>query len=247
MASRSRTLAAGALAALALASAAHAMGGPDCAPEDLAPVEAWLVQHPWTAGAVTADARVAAACKPWPFDKRVVIVAAAWAQDKEQDKNLVVALVDTSAGAVRSAFRGVVREDATWSVGQGSLRIDTAPYDLAPGVRAIGIDVASAPVAGTLVRDGVTVARSLFVPDGAQLRLVLDGVVLTTWRKTAAAEPATSSARIALDAHRTNGFTDLRVTRTSNTGRQERTTLVYDGTRYAAGTGWTRHEVEPQP
>jgi len=246
MASPSRSLVAGALAALAFASGAHAMGGPDCTPEDLAPVEAWLARHPWTAGAATPDARVAAACTSWPSDKRVRVVAAAYAREQEQGKNLVVALVDTSAKAVRSAFQGGVREDATWSVAQGSLRIDTAPYELAPGVRAFGVDVTSAPVAGTLVRDGVTAARSLFVPDGAQLRLVLDGFVLTSWRKAAAAEPVTSSARIALDAHRTNGFADLRITRTSNAGREDRTTLVYDGTRYAAGTGWSRPEIEPQ-
>ena len=249
MASRSRRLAAGALAALALASTARAMGGPDCAPEDLAPVEAWLAQHPWTAGAVTSDARVAAACKAWPFDQRVLIVAAAYAQDKEQDKNLVVALVDTSTRAVRSAFQGTVREDATWSVAQGSLRIDTAPYDLAPGVRAIGIDVSSAPVAGTLVREGVTAARSLFVPDCAQLRLVLDGFVLTTWRKSADAAPATSSAKIALDAHRSHGFAALRATRTTagaGAPRLEHTTLVYDGARYAAGAGWCVPQVTAQ-
>jgi hypothetical protein len=245
MASRSR-LAVGAIASLAFASAAQAMGAPDCAPEDLAPVDAWLAKHPWKAGATSPEAMVAAACKSWPFDKRVLIVAAAYAQDKEQGKNLVVALVDTSSMTVRSAFQGVVREDATWSVAQGSLRIDTAPYDLAPGVRAIGVDVTSEPVAGTLVRDAVTAARSLFVADGTQLRLVLDGLVLTTWRTSSAGEPATSSAKIALDAHRMNGFADLRITRTSNAGHQQRTTLVYDGAHYAAGTGWARHEVEPQ-
>jgi hypothetical protein len=248
MASRRRRLVAAALAALALASTAHAMGAPDCAPEELATVDAWLAMHPWQAGATTPDALVAAACKPWPFDKRVLIVAAAYAQDKEQDKNLVVALVDTTTMAVRSAFQGVVLEDATWSVAQGSLRIDTAPYDLAPGVRAIGVDVSSDPVAGTTVRDGVTAARSLFVADGPRLRLVLDGFVLTTWQKAAGAAARASSARIAIDPHRTNGLADLRVTRTSAAGatRQDRTTLAYDGSRYGGDAGYQRHEVEPQ-
>ena len=247
MASRRRRLAVAALALLGLASTAHAMGAPDCAPEDLAPVDAWLAKHPWHAGATTPDAMVAAACRLWPFDKRVLIVAAAYAQDKEQDKNLVVALVDTQAMALRSAFQGVVLEDATWSVTQASLRIDTARYDLAPGVRAIGVDVTSDPVAGAVVRGGVTATRSLFVAEGAQLRLVLDGFVLTTWQKPAGTEPSTSSAKIAIDAHRTNGFADLRVTRTSNaagTSRQDRTTLVYDGSRYGADAGWRVHQVD---
>ena len=93
MASRSRLLAV-ALASLAFASAAHAMGAPDCAPEELASVDAWLGKHPWKVGATTPDALVAAACKLWPFDKSALIVAAAYAQDQEQGKNLVVALVD---------------------------------------------------------------------------------------------------------------------------------------------------------
>ncbi len=252
MASRSRLVAVLA-ASLGLASSAHAMGGADCPPEDLAPVDAWLAQHPWSAGATTPGALVAAACKPWPSDKSMLIVAAAYAQDQDKGKNLVVALLDAKAMAVRSAFQGAVREDGTWSVAQGSLHIDTTPYDLAPGVRAIGVDVTSDAVAGTLVRDGVTATRSLFVADGPRLRLVLDGFVLATWRQDAGARPASSSATIALDPHRTNGFADLRITRTSTTAAattttttQDRTTLVYDGAHYAAGASWVRHEVEPR-
>jgi len=248
MASRSR-FAAVVAASLSLASSAQAMGGADCPPEDLAPVDAWLAQHPWPAGATAPGAMVAAACQPWPSDRTVLIVVAAYAQDQDKGKNLVVALVDTKAMTVRSAFQGAVREDGTWSVAQGSLHIDAASYDLAPGVRAIGVDVTSDPVAGTLVRDGVTAARSLFVADGPRLRLVLDGFVLATWRQDAGARPASSSAKIAVDPHRTNGFADLRITRTSTTAggtKQDRTTLVYDGVHYVAGASWVRHEIEPQ-
>ena len=250
MASRSRRIVAATLASLAFASSAHAMGAPDCAPEELATIDAWLAKHPWKAGATTPDALVAATCKLWPYDKHLLVVAAAYAQDKERDKNLVVALVDTSTMAVRSAFRGVLLEDPTWSVAQASLRIDTAPYDLAPGVRAIGVDVASDAVSGTVVRDGVTATRSLFVPDGATLRLVLDGFVLTTSRQPSAGPSTASSAKIALDPHRTNGFADLRITRTTAAGgsaRPEHTTLVYDGSRYGGGTSWVVHQVEPAP
>lgn len=246
MASRSRLVVA-ALALLGVTSSAHAMGSPDCAPEDLAPVDAWLATHPWHVGATTPGALVAAACKPWPFDKTVLIVAAAYAQDKEQDKNLVVALVDTQGMAVRSAFQGVVLEDETWSVTQASLHIDTAPYDLAPGVRAIGVDVTSDALDAP-VRDGITATRSLFVPDGTRLRVILDGFVLTTSKKTAAGTVETSSAKIAIDPHRTNGFADRRVTRTSSsagTTRQDHATLVYDGSHYGVDARWRVHQIEP--
>jgi hypothetical protein len=248
MASRRRRLVVAALALLDVASTAHAMGTPDCAPEDLAPVDAWLAKHPWHAGATTPDAMVAAACKLWPFDKRVLIVAAAYAQDKEQDKNLVVALVDTQAMALRSAFQGVVLEDATWSVTQASLRIDTARYDLAPGVRAIGVDVTSDALDAP-VRGGITATRSLFVPDGARLRLVLDGFVLTTSRKIAGGATETSSAKMAIGSHRTHEFADLQVTRKTESGaavRQERTTFTYDGSRYDGDAGYRVHQLAAQ-
>jgi len=105
-----------AAALLAGASATHAMGAPDCAPEDLAPVRGWLAHHPWKAGSVADDAMVTAACKLWPYDKSVLIVAAAYAQDKERGKNLVVALIDTKTMTIKSTFQGSIVEDASWSV-----------------------------------------------------------------------------------------------------------------------------------
>ena len=238
-----------AAALLVAAGGARAMGNAqDCQPEDLAPVDAWLATHPWHVGATTPDALVASACRLWPFDKSALIVVAAYAQDKEQDKNLVVALVDTKAMSVRSAFRGVVLEDENWSLGQGGLRIDTSPYDLAPGMRAIGVDVASEALDAP-VRGGVTATRSLFVPEGATIRIVLDGLVLTTHAKARVDDIRTSSATIALDAHRTNGFADLRVTRTGRStvrggvATLDRSTLVYDGQRYRGASNDLMHQV----
>lgn len=240
-----------AAALLAGASTVHAMGASDCAPEDLAPVQDWLTHHPWKAGSVAADAMVTAACKLWPYDKNVMIVAEAWAKDKERDKNLVVALIDTKTMTIKSTFQGTVVEDASWSVLPGSVRLDTARYDLAPGVRAFGIDILSDPVDDAVVRGGVTGTRTLFVQQGTHLRLILDGFVLTTSTKSAEGVTKTSS-KVALDtAHATRGFADLLVTRnvdpaTSGIGR-ERTTLSFDGTRYASsGPGWMRHQVGEQ-
>lgn len=235
------------LAATFLTSAAHAMGAPDCAPEDLAPVQDWLAHHPWKAGATTPDAQVAAACKLWPYDKNMLIVAAAYAQDKERDKNLVVALVDTKTMTIRATFQGVIAEDATWSVVQGSLHLDTARYDLAPGVRAFGIDISSDAVDNAVVRGGVTATRSLFVQQGTQLRLVLDGFVLTTSTKGADGLTKTSS-KLALASTSSHGFADMLVTRSIEPGSgKDHATLVFDGTRYGvSGGGYARHQLTEQ-
>ena len=236
-----------AAAFLAAASTTHAMGAPDCAPEELAPVDAWLAKHPWKAGATTPDALVTAACKLWPYDKSLLIVAAAYAQDKEQGKNLVVALVDTRTMTIRSTFQGVAVEDATWSVIQGSLHLDTARYDVAPGVRAFGVDITSDAVDNAVVRGGVTGTRSLFVQQGTQLRLVLDGFVLTTSTQGASGITKTSS-KMALDAHASHGFADLLVTRTVDPGAgKDHATLAFDGSRYAtSAAGYLRHQVADQ-
>lgn len=230
---------------LGLAPAAHAMGAPDCAPEDLAPVEAWLQQHPWHVGATRPDAQVAAACRLWPHDKRLLIVAVAYAQDQERDRNLVVALVDTGPMAVAAAFQGVLLEDETWSLDVAGLRIDTAPWDLAPGVRAFGVDVLS-PALDAPVRHGITGTRSLFVQEGDQLRMVLDGFVLTTAGRSA---KGATSAKVSLSAHRSHGYADLLVTRKAeppSTTTADKATLVYDGARYDGAPGFVAHQVAPQ-
>ena len=231
----------------AIARAAHAMGAPDCAPEELAPVDAWLARHPWKTGATTPDALVTAACKLWPYDKSVLLVAAAYAQDKEQDKNLVVALVDAQTMAIRATYQGVIVEDATWSVAQGSLHLDTARYDLAPGVRAFGIDLLSDAVDNAVVRGGATGTRSLFVQDGATLRLVLDGFVLTT-SKRGADGVTTTSAKMAMGSHASHGYADMAVTRTTTPGSaKEHATLAFDGARYVvSASGYTRHQLAGQ-
>ena len=235
---------------LTVASSVHAMGAPDCAPEDLAPVQDWLSHHPWKHGAITPDAMVTAACKLWPYDKSMLIVAAAYAQDKEQDKNLVVALIEAKTMTIRATYQGVLLEDSTWSVVQGSLRLDTARYDLAPGVRAFGIDLSSDPVDNAVVRGGVTATRSLFVQQGTQLRLVLDGFVLTTSTKAADGVTKTSS-KMAIESHASHGLADMLVTRSidpaSGSPAKDHATLAFDGTRYAAsGAGYVRHQVGDQ-
>lgn len=244
---------AGILSAWLLAPTAWAQDGQDCTAAQLAPIDAWLAAHPWKVGKTNPDARVDAACKASPVDQAVLIVAAAYVQDTDDDrmgvgdKNVIVALVQPRAGKLRSVLTGTIAEDAGMRVARGSLHVDTARYDLAAGVRAFGVDVSSdAP--GPKCPDGVFgPLRTLFVQDGASLRPVLAGVPLTSWHRVSGpacpwsegADDAViqnTATTISVAPHATHGFADLVLASTID-GRpapRRRRVLPYDGTRYGA-------------
>jgi hypothetical protein len=219
----------------AFAPAAHAMGGQDCAPEDLAPIDAWLVKHPLRSG--QGQPATATACKTSPVDKSVLLIVAAYDRAAPGEKTVVVAMVDTKSGAVRSAFKGWVDGDAALSLAQGSLALDTARYDLAPGVRAFAVDQTTSMREGGLAR-----YRTLFVENGTALRPVLDAFL--AYAEGGAADGAdhpdpTTTWTIAIGAHATHGYADLVVTPVTagppnaKPRHGQRSTLTYDGARYA--------------
>jgi hypothetical protein len=68
---------------------------------------------------------------------------------------------------------------AATQVNGGSLRFDTAPYELAPGVRAFGLDIFSEdPSCG---EGGTGPVRTLYVRAGRTLRPVLEGLAVDQW------------------------------------------------------------------
>lgn len=250
-----------ALALSVLANPAWAADGQECTPGDLAPVDAWLGQHPWKVGRTGAEVLVAANCEAWPLDPSIVIVAAAYGRgtvgaDGEVDdlhvgdKNFVVALVQPHDRKLRSVFAGSVRDDVGWAVNASSLHIDTAPYDLARSVRAFGVDVSFNIHTPRCTEAGEGPLRTLFVQDGPSLRPVLVGLPLASWRLVNAPDcglhafpdfdiPITESTlrTLALARHSTQGFADLVVTSETSAVypepvRRKRFVLRYDGSTY---------------
>ena len=197
--------------------------------------------HDADANAVVA----AAACRAAPtYGGR--LVAAAYRSGHDND--LLLAIVVLGAGGQAGAtFKGNLESDPAVKIVSGSLWLDTAAYDLAPGVRAFGIDIASDAVDNAVVRGGVTATRNLFVQQGTQLRLVLDGFVLTTSTKGADGLTKTSS-KLALASTASHGFADMLVTRSIEPGgSKDHATLVFDGTRYGvSGGGYARHQLTEQ-
>ena len=192
----------------------------------------------------------------------MTIVALAYDAGADVDKLLVVALVDSTSRAIRSAFKGTIQEDALLHVGQGSLHLDTARYDLAPGQRAFGLDVSSAHGKGC-VTGGQGAQRTLFLQDGPALRLVLDGLTLSSWhfvsgtpacmRSKPGADDDTVAERtdvtLAVAPHATRGLADLVATESAvldgHRAKRTRHVLQFDGTTYTSLTG--NKTIEPEP
>lgn len=232
-------------AALAFAATACVAQTQECTAAQLSSVDAWLAQHPWRIGSTHPDTLAASACKASPADKDVTIVAAAYDRGTPYDKSLVVALVTTR---VVAAFTGAIEEDASLMLGSDSLRIDTARYDLARGVRAFGLDVSSAKAGPHCADGGFGGTRTLFVREGATLRPVLRGVLLESWHAEGGMAPcaeqdpdatrlgviANTATSLAMLLHATHGFADIALVSTVDLRPRDRKRVVlhYDGSAY---------------
>ena len=137
-------------------------------------VEPKLGQAP-DAGAVVA----AAACRAAPaYHGR--LVAAAYRSGHQDDLMLVIAVIDSATGQVGTSFKGNLDADATVKIVSGSLWLDTGAWDLAPGVRAFGLDVTSGLPRGC-AGVGSGARRSLFVSQGRFIRPVLQDLPMSEW------------------------------------------------------------------
>jgi hypothetical protein len=168
-----------------------------------------------------------AACKRLPDDPRLTLVAVAWDAGKADAKSLAVAIVDETTSTLVSLSREEIGEDAATQVDNGSLRLDTAPYELAPGVRAYGVDVFTEDRS---CGDGaVGPVRTLYVREGRALRPVLEGLAVSQYRYLrggpphCAADPAEAASAIlednqvsiGLGAAGRDGWRDLLLTASS--------------------------------
>ena len=107
---------------------------------------AHFVPGPGDDGKDPAGVVMASSCKRMPDDPRLTLAAVAWDAHEEGSKALAIAVVDESAGSIVALLKDDLYEDAATQVNNGSLRLDTAPYELAPGVLATRAAAHSSPV-----------------------------------------------------------------------------------------------------
>jgi hypothetical protein len=164
----------------------------------------------------------AAACRAAPaYHGR--LVAAAYRSGRQDELLLVIAVLDGS-GNVGASFKGTMDGDPALKIVSGSLWLDTAAYDLAPGVRAFGLDVTSGAARGC-AGVGSGARRSLFVSQGRFVRPVLQDLPMSEWAliqrgKSACTDSSAPdltitenfAAKLALAPTSTRGYRDLAVT-----------------------------------
>lgn len=245
---------------------AHATASEACSPGVLAVLGralkvAHFVPEPNDDGSDAAGVIVATACKRAPDDPKLVLAAVAWDAHAEDSKALAVAVVDDAAGTVVALLKDEIGEDAATQVNDGSLRLDTAAYMLAPGVRAFGLDVFHSN--GSCGEGGSGASRTLYVRDGKTLRPVLTDLTMSEYwyvrgnqprcvadqkeADTAILEDFTLS--IGLGEPGKNGWRDLALTGTSKRSdhkpgrRPLHVAVPYDGQSYpldAFNKAWQR-------
>ncbi|PJI47185.1 MAG: hypothetical protein CTR55_21880 [Pseudomonas sp.] len=213
-----------------------------------------LGQQGWQApGPDAATPVVAAACKPWPDDPKLEVVAVAYstAGDKtepgERNLNLLVGQLDTASGKLVTRIDDSIGEDAMVEIDSSSLWLDTARYRLAPDVRGFGLIVGSVARGASCPDAWSYDDFSLYAPQGDKLKEVfrtylrqwttLEGQTCSNERTVIERSQLTLSMGTA--SH--HGFADLIVSakvQREHEGdvvgapKTVRTTISYDGSRY---------------
>jgi hypothetical protein len=155
---------------------ARAAGSQECGASVLAILGrqlkvAHFVPAPSDLGNDAAGVVKASSCKRQPDDPRLTLAAVVWDAHQPDAKSLVLAVVDDASATIVASLTDQIDEDAVTQVNNGSVKLDTAPYDLAPGVRAFGLDIFSDE--GGCGEGTLGPRRTLYVRDGKSLRPVL--------------------------------------------------------------------------
>lgn len=224
-----------------------------------------LAQQNWVPPTYDNDSPLlAAACKRWPDDPALSVVAVAYRDDDDQQPpgerspHLLVAKVDTGTGLLRERLDQALSEDAELTVGPNSLWLDTARYRLAPGVRAFGVVMTSAARGASCPDADYEDLLTLVVPEGKHLRPVLS-TYLSTWTTVKGLncsevfESEQANLTIAIGPQRSQGYADLIVSAQVRSdydkpvSRTVSQTLHYDGNRYPFDKYPTFWHSKPQP
>lgn len=142
---------------------------------------------------------VSDACKIWPKDNAITLVAVAYHAGAEDALNLAVAMTDNGRNTVIASYKGLLGKQADLHLGQNSLNIDTARYDVSKGIRAFGVDVTKGNFADCGERKPGRV-RNLYVLDGDELRPIIEGFYLSCARVVRGSNPACTSSENAAKA-----------------------------------------------
>lgn len=236
-------------AALASLSGAARAGQPSSCPDGLfADVGKHLGVAAFTMNGQESGVIVAADCTQAPDKPELTLTVIAWDSSVDGQKKLFIGFVDEQRHQVVSGLSSIFEEDAMTEIGYDSLRLDIAPYTLAPGVRAFGFDL-SGRNRHYCVDGGIEPFRYLYVQEGKTIRPVMEAFEVSSWRYIgedksrcrkidAPKRPIEYTDRsLSIAPGRTNGYANLLVissTRVDGKSTSKRKTrlLRYNGESY---------------
>lgn len=211
----------------AVAGGAWARDRTDCEPEIEEAVRGLNPKQPIVGDVADAS------CKPWPGSKLIAAVMA-FERGEPPDRRWtgVLALLDARTLDVKHSRRFEIEEDAVTQVGRGSLRLDTAHYALAPGVRALGLRYDNFGPGPSAADASHSDELTLFVPEGRGLRPVL-GLAMARARALTGclrscpdAVTEAASFTLAIGPRGPSGWNDLHVTATVRRDGPEADTTI---------------------
>ena len=132
---------------------------------------------------------ISLACKPHPqHPERTIVTLFHDLKDKkgqpvENKKGFVFGVINVAREKIYSLYRETIEEDASIRIDTGGLEIDTARYNLAPGVRALGVrmNIGYSPQCAD---GGTSGFLTLFVEEGKRLKPALKDLPMSMWRIT---------------------------------------------------------------
>jgi hypothetical protein len=200
------------------------------------------------------DGKSLSRCKVWPaFNDQAISVKSTFLPDSADDNDvgtfdLDLSIVNSSAKTIASYHKpGAYNSDA---ISLDDLKIDTARYNVAPGLRAFGLRSMFGHSSRANPYEKTDLA--LYVREGNQLRPVLEGLVIFKnngeWMSDCEGEGQKVRRTLEIGKTSHNGFADLIITsnrsalktyksgkecvsKTTDLGKTQ-ITLKYDGKQY---------------
>jgi len=115
---------------------------------------------------------VSSACKPWSYKKNTMLVAFAYDEGVKEEKTVLVAFLNKSM-KVTAHYQEKFGEGVGQRYGPSSFTLDTARYDLAPGVRAFALRFSSFGPGPVAANSDSSDYLTLFVQNDKTIRPVL--------------------------------------------------------------------------
>ncbi len=112
-------------------------------------------------------------CKTWPYHPEITLAAFVYTRDNSRPdvKSVMIAMIDNKTKKITHSFNKIIEEDAVTEF--GSLRFDTAKYQLKPNLRAIGVRFYSSARGASCGEAYWNNQLILFVPEKTTLRPIL--------------------------------------------------------------------------